>query len=80
VAWRDDRDQELSKKFAASTSMGDAEGKKNEGRKEILVQGDVLKAAAEFLIQKYQVPKRFIQVMDKTGGNKKKGGGGRGGR
>ncbi|ELR24014.1 eukaryotic translation initiation factor SUI1 family protein [Acanthamoeba castellanii str. Neff] len=68
---------ELAKKFAASTSMGDVEGKKNEGRKEILVQGDVIKATAEFLIQKYQVPKRFIQVMDKAGGGNKKGRAGR---
>lgn len=68
---------ELAKKFAASTSMGDVEGKKNEGRKEILVQGDVIKATAEFLMQKYQVPKRFIQVMDKAGGGNKKGRAGR---
>jgi translation initiation factor 1 (eIF-1/SUI1) len=69
--------QELAKKFAASTSMGEVEGKKNEGRKEILVQGDVIKATAEFLMQKYQVPKRFIQVMDKAGGSNKKGRAGR---
>lgn len=66
--------QELAKKFAASTSLGEMEGKKNEGKKEILVQGDVIKAAAGFLMERYQVPKKFIQVMDKAA---KKGRGGR---
>lgn len=50
------------------------EGKKNEGKKEILVQGDVIKATAAFLMEKYQVPKKYIQVMQKTANKSKRGG------
>lgn len=54
--------------------MGEMEGKKNEGKKEILVQGDVIKPISELLLQKYHVPKKCIQVMAKAS---KKGRGGR---
>jgi len=67
--------QELAKKFAASTTLGEMEGKKNENKKEVLVQGEVTKGVTEFLLQNYQVPKKYIQVVNKVA--KKKGRGGK---
>ncbi|KAI4331910.1 hypothetical protein L6164_016858 [Bauhinia variegata] len=54
---------ELQKKFACSTSVAELPGKKGH---EVLVQGGVIDDLAKHLIEQYGVPKRFIEVLDKT--------------
>lgn len=55
---------ELQKKFACSTSVGELPGKK--GQHEVLVQGGVIEDLARHLVEHYGVPKRYIEVLDKT--------------
>ncbi|XP_027360513.1 eukaryotic translation initiation factor 2D isoform X2 [Abrus precatorius] len=54
---------ELQKKFACSTSVAELPGKKGH---EVLVQGGVIDDLARHLIEQYGVPKRYIEVLDKT--------------
>ncbi|CAK8575219.1 unnamed protein product [Lathyrus sativus] len=54
---------ELQKKFACSTTVGELPGKKG---LEVLVQGGVIDDLGRHLIEQYGVPKRFIEVLDKT--------------
>ncbi|RDX97928.1 Eukaryotic translation initiation factor 2D, partial [Mucuna pruriens] len=54
---------ELQKKFACSTSVAELPGKKGQ---EVLVQGGVIDDLARHLIEQYGVPKRYIEVLDKT--------------
>ncbi|CAJ1978197.1 unnamed protein product [Sphenostylis stenocarpa] len=54
---------ELQKKFACSTSVAELPGKKGY---EVLVQGGVIDDLARHLIEQYGVPKRYIEVLDKT--------------
>ncbi|RAL54256.1 hypothetical protein DM860_001384 [Cuscuta australis] len=54
---------ELQKKFACSTSMTELPGKKGF---EVLVQGGVIDDVARHLVEHYGIPKRFIEVYDKT--------------
>ncbi|KAG0467556.1 hypothetical protein HPP92_019136 [Vanilla planifolia] len=55
---------ELQKKFACSTSLAELPGKK--GQHEVLVQGGVIEDLAKHLIDQYGVPRRYIEVLDKT--------------
>ncbi|XP_078428509.1 eukaryotic translation initiation factor SUI1 family protein isoform X2 [Wolffia australiana] len=55
---------ELQKKFACSTSVTELPGKK--GQSEVLVQGGVIEDLARHLVEHYGIPKRFIEVLDKT--------------
>ncbi|XP_042463100.1 eukaryotic translation initiation factor 2D-like isoform X2 [Zingiber officinale] len=55
---------ELQKKFACSTSVGELPGKK--GQHEVLVQGGVIDDLARHLVDHYGIPKRYIEVLDKT--------------
>ncbi|XP_068647755.1 uncharacterized protein [Aristolochia californica] len=55
---------ELQKKFACSTSVAELPGKK--GQHEVLVQGGVIEDLARYLIEQYGIPKRHIEVLDKT--------------
>ncbi|KAL5132658.1 Eukaryotic translation initiation factor 2D [Glycine soja] len=54
---------ELQKKFACSTTVAELPGKKGH---EVLVQGGVIDDLARHLIEQYGVPKRYIEVLDKT--------------
>ncbi|XP_062073177.1 uncharacterized protein LOC133777535 [Humulus lupulus] len=54
---------ELQKKFACSTSVAELPGKKGH---EVLVQGGVIDDLAKHLIEQYGIPKRYIEVLDKT--------------
>ncbi|XP_045832360.1 eukaryotic translation initiation factor 2D [Trifolium pratense] len=54
---------ELQKKFACSTTVGELPGKKGQ---EVLVQGGVIDDLGRHLVEQYGVPKRFIEVLDKT--------------
>ncbi|ESQ28066.1 hypothetical protein EUTSA_v10018306mg [Eutrema salsugineum] len=54
---------ELQKKFACSTSVGELPGKKGH---EVLIQGGVIDDVARYMVEHYGVPKRFIEVLDKT--------------
>ncbi|EXC32473.1 Eukaryotic translation initiation factor 2D [Morus notabilis] len=54
---------ELQKKFACSTSVAELPGKKGH---EVLVQGGVIDDLAKHLIERYGIPKRYIEVLDKT--------------
>ncbi|XP_058759087.1 uncharacterized protein LOC131632346 [Vicia villosa] len=54
---------ELQKKFACSTTVGELPGKKGP---EVLVQGGVIDDLGRHLVEQYGVPKRFIEVLDKT--------------
>ncbi|XP_020238274.1 eukaryotic translation initiation factor 2D [Cajanus cajan] len=54
---------ELQKKFACSTTVAELPGKKGQ---EVLVQGGVIDDLARHLIEQYGVPKRYIEVLDKT--------------
>ncbi|KAG9457065.1 hypothetical protein H6P81_001573 [Aristolochia fimbriata] len=56
---------ELQKKFACSTSVAELPGSKK-GQVEVLVQGGVIEDLARYLIEQYGVPKRYIEVLDKT--------------
>eukprot|EP00271_Cylindrocystis_brebissonii_P015461 TRINITY_DN38362_c0_g1_i1.p1 TRINITY_DN38362_c0_g1~~TRINITY_DN38362_c0_g1_i1.p1 ORF type:complete len:719 (+),score=126.68 TRINITY_DN38362_c0_g1_i1:240-2396(+) len=55
---------ELQKKFACSTSVSEAAGKK--GQQEVLVQGGVIEVLGRHLVESYGIPKRFIEILDKT--------------
>ncbi|RLN09659.1 eukaryotic translation initiation factor 2D [Panicum miliaceum] len=52
------------KKFACSTTTAELPGKK--GQYEVLVQGGVIDNLAKHLVDHYGVPKRYIEVYDKT--------------
>ncbi|KAM5550144.1 hypothetical protein ABKV19_001207 [Rosa sericea] len=54
---------ELQKKFACSTTVAELPGKKGQ---EVLVQGGVIENLAKHLIEQYGIPKRYIEVLDKT--------------
>nr|XP_043637192.1 eukaryotic translation initiation factor 2D [Erigeron canadensis] len=54
---------ELQKKFACSTSVTELPGKKGH---EVLVQGGVIDVLAKYLVEQYGIPKRYIEVLDKT--------------
>ncbi|KAL3513308.1 hypothetical protein ACH5RR_026025 [Cinchona calisaya] len=54
---------ELQKKFACSTTVAELPGKKG---LEVLVQGGVIDDLAKHLIEQYRIPKRYIEVLDKT--------------
>ncbi|CAN7087629.1 unnamed protein product [Brassica oleracea var. botrytis] len=54
---------ELQKKFACSTSVNELPGKKGY---EVLIQGGVIKDVARYMVEHYGVPKRYIEVLDKT--------------
>ncbi|GAB4861180.1 hypothetical protein Ancab_036337 [Ancistrocladus abbreviatus] len=54
---------ELQKKFACSTSVAELPGKKGH---EVLVQGGVIDQLARHLVEQYGIPKRYIEVLDKT--------------
>ncbi|XP_043687534.1 eukaryotic translation initiation factor 2D [Telopea speciosissima] len=54
---------ELQKKFACSTSVTELPGKKGY---EVLVQGGVIDDLAKHLVEHYGIPKRYIEVLDKT--------------
>lgn len=55
---------ELQKKFACSTSVAELPGKKSQN--EVLIQGGVLEDLAKHLVQHYGIPKRHIEILDKT--------------
>ncbi|RWR90294.1 eukaryotic translation initiation factor 2D isoform X1 [Cinnamomum micranthum f. kanehirae] len=55
---------ELQKKFACSTSVAELPGKK--GQHEVLVQGGVIHDLGKILVEQYGIPKRYIEVLDKT--------------
>ncbi|KAL5982835.1 hypothetical protein ACLOJK_016912 [Asimina triloba] len=55
---------ELQKKFACSTSVAELPGKK--GQHEVIVQGGVIDDLARHLVERYGIPKRYIEVLDKT--------------
>ncbi|CAL1408213.1 unnamed protein product [Linum trigynum] len=54
---------ELQKKFACSTSVGELPGKKG---LEVLIQGGKIDDVARLLVEHYAIPKRYIEVLDKT--------------
>ncbi|CAL9019740.1 unnamed protein product [Prunus brigantina] len=54
---------ELQKKFACSTTVAELPGKKGH---EVVVQGGVIDDLAKHMIEQYGIPKRFIEVLDKT--------------
>lgn len=54
---------ELQKKFACSTTVAELPGKKGH---EVLVQGGVIEDLAKHLVEQYGIPKRYIEVLDKT--------------
>ncbi|KAF9670514.1 hypothetical protein SADUNF_Sadunf13G0077000 [Salix dunnii] len=54
---------ELQKKFACSTSVTELPGKKGH---EVLIQGGVIDDVARHLVEQYGVPKRYIEILDKT--------------
>lgn len=55
---------ELQKKFACSTSVAELPGKK--GQYEVLVQGGVIEDLGKHLVQQYGIPKKYIEILDKT--------------
>ncbi|XP_059631037.1 uncharacterized protein LOC132273942 [Cornus florida] len=54
---------ELQKKFACSTTVAELPGKKGH---EVLVQGGVIDDLGRHLVEHYGIPKRYIEVLDKT--------------
>ncbi|KAI3874886.1 hypothetical protein MKW98_019459 [Papaver atlanticum] len=54
---------ELQKKFACSTTVAELPGKKGH---EVVIQGGVIDNLGKYLLEHYAVPKRFIEVLDKT--------------
>jgi translation initiation factor 1 (eIF-1/SUI1) len=64
---------EFQKIFAASTTTLALPGK-NVIAKEVLIQGDVAKRVSEVLTDKYNIPKRFMDVTAAPPGGKGKGG------
>ncbi|KAI4984330.1 hypothetical protein ZWY2020_057649 [Hordeum vulgare] len=55
---------ELQKKFACSTATAELPGKR--GQHEVLIQGGVIENLAKHLVDHHGVPKRYIEVYDKT--------------
>ncbi|GAB2271114.1 hypothetical protein Dimus_005962 [Dionaea muscipula] len=56
---------ELQKKFACSTSVAELPGSGKKGH-EVLVQGGVIDQLAKHLVEQYGIPKKYIEVYDKT--------------
>ncbi|KAK4741560.1 hypothetical protein SAY87_025148 [Trapa incisa] len=54
---------ELQKKCACSTTVAELPGKKGF---EVLVQGGVIEDLARHLMEQYGIPKKYIEVLDKT--------------
>ncbi|KAK9110846.1 hypothetical protein Sjap_018906 [Stephania japonica] len=54
---------DLQKKFACSTTVAELPGKKGH---EVLVQGGVIGDLAKHLVENLGIPKRYIEVLDKT--------------
>ncbi|KAL5778550.1 hypothetical protein ACOSQ2_009287 [Xanthoceras sorbifolium] len=54
---------ELQKKFACSTTVSELPGKKG---LEVLIQGGVIDDVAKHLVEQCGIPKRYIEVLDKT--------------
>ncbi|KAF9587127.1 hypothetical protein IFM89_039644 [Coptis chinensis] len=54
---------ELQKKLACSTTVAELPGKKGY---EVLAQGGVIDNLAKHLVEHYGIPKRYIEVLDKT--------------
>ncbi|PRQ22426.1 putative SUI1 domain-containing protein [Rosa chinensis] len=54
---------ELQKKFACSTTVAELPSKKG---LEVLVQGGVIENLAKHLIEQCGIPKRYVEVLDKT--------------
>uniref|UniRef100_A0A5B7AKM9 Putative eukaryotic translation initiation factor 2D n=1 Tax=Davidia involucrata TaxID=16924 RepID=A0A5B7AKM9_DAVIN len=54
---------ELQKKFACSTTVAELPGKKG---LEVLVQGGVIDNLGRHLVEQYGIPKKYIEVLDKT--------------
>lgn len=54
---------ELQKKFACSTLVAELPGKKGH---EVLIQGGVINDLGRHLVEQYGIPKRYIEVFDKT--------------
>lgn len=54
---------EFQKKFACSTSVTEIPGKKGH---EVLVQGGVIDNLGKHLVVQYGIPKKYIEVFDKT--------------
>ncbi|KGN63082.1 eukaryotic translation initiation factor 2D [Cucumis sativus] len=54
---------ELQKKCACSTTVAELPGKKGY---EVVVQGGVIDDLARHLIEQYGIPKKYIEVLDKT--------------
>ncbi|KAK4788469.1 hypothetical protein SAY86_019788 [Trapa natans] len=54
---------ELQKKCACSTTVVELSGKKGF---EVLVQGGVIEDLARHLMEQYGIPKKYIEVLDKT--------------
>ncbi|XP_076913917.1 uncharacterized protein LOC143572728 [Bidens hawaiensis] len=54
---------ELQKKFACSISVTELPGKKGH---EVLVQGGIIDVLARYLVEQYAIPKKYIEVLDKT--------------
>lgn len=54
---------ELQKKFACSTTVAELPGKKGQ---EVLIQGGVIADVAKHLVEQFGIPKRYIEVLDKT--------------
>ncbi|XP_023550339.1 eukaryotic translation initiation factor 2D [Cucurbita pepo subsp. pepo] len=54
---------ELQKKCACSTTVAELPGKKGY---EVLVQGGVIDDLARHLVEQYGIPKKYIEVLDKT--------------
>eukprot|EP00850_Spirogloea_muscicola_P001035 SM000004S14905 [mRNA] locus=s4:104226:107152:- [translate_table: standard] len=55
---------ELQKKFASSTSVSELPGKKDQF--EVQVQGGVLEDLGKYLVEHYGIPKKHIEILDKT--------------
>ncbi len=67
-------------KFACSTTVQVEEGEEKTA-KEVMMQGDCCERVPEFLVEKFKIPNKFIDVDDSGGPKKSKGGGGaKGGR
>ncbi|GAQ79177.1 eukaryotic translation initiation factor SUI1 family protein [Klebsormidium nitens] len=56
--------EELQRKFASSSTVQEVPGKKDAS--EVLVQGGVLEDLGRYLVQQYGIPKKYIEIMDKT--------------
>lgn len=61
-------------KFACSTTVQIEEGEEKTA-KEVMMQGDCCERVPEFLVEKFKIPGKFIDVDDSGGPKKSKGGG-----